>query len=100
MESEMKQDGDHKITLHAPSKEKSLTLTFGERDCNPTNLRLFLNHYDIAKSQNQRKKVDGWADPEFRANELRFQLRGEPALWLAQEYSMSQEWIRNDDKIS
>ena len=87
------------IRVHTASKEKALTLTFGETDCSTNSLRLFIDHFAIAKQQNQRKGVDGWDNAEFRANELRFQLRGEPALWISQECAMLKEWTKNDDEI-
>ena len=81
------------------AKEKCLSLTFGEADCSPNNLRLFIEHFSIAKEQNIAKRVTGWGDGSFRANELRFQLRGDPALWLAQECAMLKDWTKDDDKI-
>ena len=80
-------------------KEKSLTLTFGDNDCSPNSLRLFIDHFNIAREQNIRKNVDGWDDREFRANELRFQLRGEPALWISQECAMLKPWVKDDEEI-
>ena len=66
------------VRVTTSSKEKSLTLTFGEGECSSQNLRLwlFLEHFELAKKRNVRKGVDGWDDNEFRAAELRFQLRG------------------------
>ena len=61
-------------------------------------LRLFLDQYNLAMTQNQRRGVEGWEDESFRANELRFQLAGEPALWVAQESAMLNEWTRNDNE--
>ena len=81
------------------AKEKSLQLTFGEGECSPTALRLFLDHYNLAKNQNVKRGVAGWDDAEFRANELRYQLRGEPALWLSQENSMLSSWVADDEEI-
>ena len=96
--------GRELLNIHATAREKSLTLTFGEtkdgrEDISPTSLRLFLDHYDLTTAQNLRKGVKDWEDKEFRARELRLQLRGKPAEWLAHEQSMSQVWIRNDEEI-
>ena len=82
------------------AKEKSLQLTFGgDSECSPTDLRLFLDHYTLAKSQNVKRNVTGWNDAEFCANELRYQLRGEPALWLSQEDSMLSPWVKDDIEV-
>ena len=81
------------------TKEKSLSLTFGDSGCSPNSLRLFLDHFNIAKKQNMMKEVGGWNDAEFRANELRFQLRGEAALWISQENAMLRPWTRDDEEL-
>lgn len=81
------------------AKEKSLRLTFGDGECSATALKLFIDHYSLAKSQNERRGVDGWNDPSFLASELRFQLCGEPALWIAQESAMQSEWTKSDVEI-
>ena len=64
------------VRMVTSAKEKSLRLTFGEGECSATSLKLFLDHYRLAKSQNERRGVEGWDDPSFLANELRFQLCG------------------------
>ena len=87
------------VRVMTSSKEKSLTLAFGEGECSSQNLRLFLEHFELAKKHNVRRAVDGWDDNEFRAAELRFQLRGEPALWVAQESAMLNQWTNNDKEI-
>lgn len=81
-------------------REKTLNMTFGDGDISPTALILFLDHYELAMQQNMAKLIPGWSDPKFRANELRYQLRGEVALWLAQESAMlNAEWMRDDVEI-
>lgn len=90
--------GQYQI-IQGSAKEKSLQLTFGGDECSPTALRLFTDHYNLAKSQNVKRNVVGWDDAEFRANELRYQLRGEPALWLSQEDSMLSTWVKDDVEI-
>ena len=87
------------INVSSSSREKALTLTFGDSDCSPSNLRLFIEHYGIAREQNLAKEVQCWNDAKFRARELRFQLRGEPSLWLAQECAMLREWTNDDQEI-
>ena len=87
------------INVSSGSREKALTLTFGDSECSPSNLRLFSEHFVIAREQNLAKGVQCWNDVKFRARELRFQLRGEPALWLAQEYAMLREWTEDDEAI-
>ena len=84
--------------VQAHGKEKALTLTFGE-DESATALRLFIEHYRLAKNQNMRKKIEGWDIPDFRANELRFQLRGRTASWILQESAMGSVWVKNDEAI-
>lgn len=86
------------IKIVQSAKEKPLQLTFGD-DCSPMALRLFLDHYTLAKDQNMKRGVTDWQDPEFRANELRYQLRGEPALWLSQENSLLNTWVKDDTEI-
>lgn len=82
------------------SREKYLSMTFGSEECTPTALRLFLDHYEIAKEQNTAKGIIGWDNSRFRANEIRFQLRGEPALWIGQECAMlNSTWTRDDEEI-
>ena len=81
------------------AKEKLLSLTFGETECSPNMLRLFIEHFNIAREQNVAKGVHGWSEKTFRANELRFQLRGDPALWLAQECAMLKDWTKDDVQI-
>ena len=82
------------------AREKSLNLTFGDGgDHSSTSLRLFIDHYDLAKAQNQERGVEGWNSPRFRARELRFQLRGEPALWISHESAMAKEWTADDEEI-
>ena len=81
-------------------REKALSLTFGDAgDCSPKSLKLFVDHYELASAQNAGRKIDGWENAEFRARELRLQLRGEPALWIAHESAMSAEWTKSDEKI-
>ena len=87
------------LKVQAQAKEKALSLTFGDGECSANSLRLFIEHFNIARTQNMAKQVGGWDEAEFRANELRFQLRGDPALWLAQECAMLKTWTRNDDEI-
>ncbi len=87
------------INISSGSREKSLTLTFGDNECSPSNLRLFIEHYMIAREQNLAKGVQCWNDVKFRARELRFQLRGEPSLWLAQECAMLRDWTSDDEEI-
>ena len=53
----------------------------------------------MARAQNVHRGIEGWEDPEYRARELRFQLRGEASLWIAHESAMAQEWTSYDDKI-
>lgn len=89
----------HEFRVSTAAKEKTLTLTFGDGDCSATKLRLFLDQYHLAVTQNQRRQVDGWEDESFRANELRFQLAGEPALWVAQESAMLNVWTKSDTEI-
>ena len=91
-------NGGSNFFVRSSAKEKTLTLTFGE-DESPTALRLFIEHYRLAKSQNMRKKIDGWDLPEFRANELRFQLRGQTASWILQENAMKSSWVEDDEEI-
>ena len=90
--------GTAQVVVHSSAKEKSLSLTFGE-DESTMALRLFIEHYTLAKSQNMRKNVQGWQDADFRANELRFQLRGRVAAWILQESAMQSPWVKNDDEI-
>ena len=82
--------------IQGNAREKSLRLTFGGGGRSPTALRLFMDHYNLAKSQNMKGNVAGWGDVESRANELRYQLRGEPALLLSQEDSMLSSWMMDD----
>ena len=91
-------DTDPSIRIQNAGKEKSLTLTFGD-DCSATSLRLFLDHYDLAKAQNEQRGIEGWDDPVFRSRELRFQLRGEPSLWIAHESAMAQDWTSDDNEV-
>ena len=86
------------VVVQGSAKEKSLSLTFGE-DESPMSLKLFVEHYKLARSQNMRKKVEGWEDADFRANELRFQLRGRVAAWMLQESAMSSSWVHDDEQI-
>ena len=97
--SENPDHSNPKIIVGTSNKEKTLQLTFGDKECSPTALRLFLDHYNLAKEQNIRKNIDGWKDAEFRANELRYQLRGEPALWISQESTMLKLWVKSDTEI-
>jgi hypothetical protein len=90
--------GTTQVVVQGSAKEKSLSLTFGE-DESPMSLKLFVEHYTLAKSQNIRKKVDGWQEADFRANELRFQLRGRVAAWVLQESAMHSEWVKDDVEI-
>ena len=55
------------IKIVQSAKEKPLQLTFGD-DCSPMALRLFLDHYTLAKDQNMKRGVTDWQDPEFRAS--------------------------------
>ena len=86
------------MVVQGEGKEKTLSITFGE-DESATALRVFLGHYTLARDQNIRKKVEGWEDKSFRANELRFQLRGHVAAWICQESAMLSEWVNDDDEI-
>ena len=90
--------GNGPVIVQAHGKEKALTLTFGE-DESATALRLFIEHYRLAKNQNVRKKIEGWDLADFRANELRFQLRGRTASWILQESAMGSVWVKNDEAI-
>ena len=80
--------------------EKVPFLTFGDKDCSPTSLRSFIDHFEIVATQNQRRQVHGWGEANYRAQELRFHLRGEPALWCAQEYATCASWTRSDVEIT
>ncbi len=90
--------GTTQVVVQGAAKEKSLSLTFGD-DESPMALKLFVEHYNLAKSQNMRKNVEGWQEKEFRANELRFQLRGRVAAWVLQENAMHSEWVKDDVEI-
>ena len=89
---------DTQVILHGSAREKALSLTFGE-DESPMALRLFLEHYSLARDQNLRRGIDGWAEKPFRARELRYQLRGKVAAWVAQESAMLQPWVEDDEEI-
>ena len=87
-----------RVVINGSAREKVLAITFGD-DESPTALRLFIEHYNLAKEQNISKNIEGWADPAFRANELRLQLRGKVAAWLVQESAMQSSWLKNDEQI-
>ena len=99
-ETEGLKRGQHLLTPrhYNPGREKSLSLTFGE-DCSARALRLFIDHYELAASQNRDRGIDGWEDDVFRARELRLQLRGEAALWLSHESAMGSSWTDHDEEI-
>ena len=50
---------------------------------------------DSSEYEEERIRLAGWGDAEFRANELRYQLRRPPALWLSQEDSMLSSWVKD-----
>ena len=75
-ESSHFEGGAREVRVTTTAKEKAVALTFGEGECSSQNLRLFLEHFELAKKQNVRRGVDMWDDNEFRANELKFQHRG------------------------
>ncbi len=87
------------VSVQMGGREKALTVTFGENDCSASSLRLFLDHFNLAVEQNLQKEVKGWDDSEFRARELRLQIRGEPALWLSSESAMLKVWLKDDKEI-
>ena len=85
---------------HNHGREKRVIMTFGDEDTSPTSLILFLDHYEIARQQNLAKHVPGWGCANFRANELRYQMRGEVAMWISQESAMlNAEWTKDDEEI-
>jgi hypothetical protein len=90
--------GMTQVVVQGAAKEKSLSLTFGD-DESPMALKLFVEHYNLAKNQNMRKNVEGWQEKGFRANELRFQLRGRAAAWVLQESAMQSDWVKDDEEI-
>ena len=90
--------GMTRVVVQGTAKEKALSLTFGD-DESPMALKMFVEHYNLAKSQNMRKNVEGWQEKEFRANELRFQLRGRAAAWMLQESAMQSDWVKDDTQI-
>ena len=87
--------------IQSTGNEKSICLTFGDEGISsPEALQLFLDHYEITKEQNMARKIDGWESARFRANEIRLQLRGEPAVWLSQECGKADaSWTKDDEQI-
>ena len=87
--------------IQGNAREKSLQLTIGGNECSPTALKLFMDHYNMDKSQKMKRNVAGWGNAEFRANELRYQLRGEQALCLSQEdyMCMLSLWVKEDVEV-
>ena len=49
--------GVRAISVHS-AREKALTITFGEKDCSASSLRMFLDHYMLARVQNVRKNEE------------------------------------------
>ena len=57
-ESSLFEGGAREVRVTTTAKEKALALTFGDEEYSSQNLRLFLEHFELAKKQNVRRGVD------------------------------------------
>ena len=79
--------------------ERNLSITFGDVGVSTRDLRHFLRHFNLVKSQNLARSIRNWEDPAFRARELVLQLRGEVLDWYNQEENLDTSLSLHDNLV-